>query len=91
MLNSTLYLQYHRSSKATLNRIAGHLRDEDENSLCPVHSIPMVLLEKRDHQGYALDMYHLKCPHFECDYKQKLKSPGQLAAFLNRKEGRGIC
>ena len=77
--------------KATLSRVADHLRDEDENSLCPVHSIPMVLQEKRDHQGHALDMYYLKCLHFECDYIQKLKSPGQLAAFLNRKEGRGIC
>lgn len=77
--------------KATLRRVADHLRDEDEASLCPVHNIPMILLEKRDHQGHALDMYHLRCPHFECSYIQKLKSPGQLAAFLHRKEGRGIC
>ncbi len=77
--------------KATLNRVADHLRDEDEDSLCPVHNVPMILREKRDHQGHALDMYFLTCPHFECDYVQKLKSPSQLAAFLHRKEGRGIC
>jgi hypothetical protein len=76
--------------RASTARIENHLGEEDGNILCPMHHLPMVLREKRDHQGFALDMFHLRCPHFECHQTQKLKSPAQLAAFLHRKEGRGI-
>ncbi|WP_157871854.1 hypothetical protein [Gloeothece verrucosa] len=50
----------------------------------------MVLREKYGHGDVALDMYYLACPHPGCGQTVKLKSAAQLAAFLRRKEGRGI-
>jgi toxin ParE1/3/4 len=32
----------------------------------------------------------LRCPHFQCQHTVKLKSLAQIAAFLHRKEERGI-
>lgn len=67
--------------KATINRVKYHLRDKD---------VPMILREKREHKGVALDMFFLACPHPQCRQLVKFKSPAQLAAYLSRKEGRGI-
>jgi predicted aconitase len=50
----------------------------------------MILREKKEHNGSVLDMFYLGCPHLGCKQVVKLKSPAQLAAFLRRKEGKGI-
>jgi hypothetical protein len=77
-------------SKATVSRIKSHLKEKDDDILCPIHHVPMILREKRDHSGVALDMFFLACPHIGCQQIVKLKSPAQLAAYLKRREGRGI-
>ena len=76
--------------KVVIDRIHSHLRQKDDEVLCPVHHVPMVLREKREHQGVVLDMFFLACPHTNCQQIVKLKSPAQLAAYLKRREGRGI-
>ena len=75
---------------ATVDRVKSHLKQKDDETLCPIHHIPMLLREKLDHQGMALDMFSLRCPHQGCQQLVKLKSPAQLAAYLSRQEGRGI-
>ncbi|BAZ41125.1 hypothetical protein NIES4101_70870 [Calothrix sp. NIES-4101] len=77
-------------SKATVSRIKSHLKEKDDDILCPIHHVPMTLREKRDHSGVALDIFFLACPHIGCQQIVKLKSPAQLAAYLKRREGRGI-
>jgi hypothetical protein len=62
---------------------------------CPYHGVPMVLNEKKYNDGSLLDKFHLKCPYYRydktgCDYMEKFKSYGQLAAFLKHTTGRGI-
>ncbi len=76
--------------KATVDRMKSYVKEKDDEVLCPTHYVPMILREKREHQGVALDMFSLRCPHPGCPQLVKLKSPGQLAAFLSRREGRGI-
>jgi hypothetical protein len=76
--------------KAIVDRVKSHLREKDDEVLCPTHHVPMILREKREHQGIALDMFSLRCPHPGCQQLVKLKSPAQLAAYLRRREGRGI-
>jgi hypothetical protein len=76
--------------KATVDRIRHHLKEKDDEVLCSTHHVPMILREKREHQGVALDMFFLGCPHPGCQQLVKLKSPAQLAAYLRRREGRGI-
>lgn len=90
--NQELSTIFHDSSvkKSTIYRIKSHLKTKDDEILCPVHHVPMILREKREHLGIALDMFFLACPHFECQQIVKLKSPAQLAAYLKRREGRGI-
>lgn len=75
--------------RAVVNRVRSHIRDKDVDMLCPVHLIPMILKEKRENTG-ALDIFYLGCLHPGCGQTVKLKSPAQLAAYLDRKEGRGI-
>ena len=90
--NSDLNLIY--SSKTVQNSVTKRMRehkgDRDEEILCPIHHVPMVLREKKEHLGVALDIYFLGCPHPSCGQTIKLKSAAQLAAFLRRKEGQGI-
>ena len=76
--------------KATIERVKSHVREKDDDILCPIHHIPMILREKRQHLGFVLDMFFLRCPHQGCQQIRKLKSPAQLAAYLKSKEGRGI-
>ncbi|MBD2356915.1 hypothetical protein H6G41_20180 [Tolypothrix sp. FACHB-123] len=90
--NQQLSTIFHDTSvkKATISRIKSHLKEKDDEILCPVHHIPMILREKFNHSGVALDMFFLACPHTGCQQIVKLKSPAQLAAYLKRREGRGI-
>lgn len=76
----------------TVVRLRQHLGEEDRDILCPIHHVPMILREKdkSNHSNVVLDMFHLRCPHFECQQTVKLKSLAQIAAFLHRKEERGI-
>lgn len=73
-----------------IDRITGQKGNKDQDVLCPIHHVPMVLREKNDHNHTVLDMYFLACSHYQCRQKVKLKSPAQLAAFLKRREGQGI-
>jgi hypothetical protein len=77
-------------NRTIISRIKSHVKQKDNDILCPIHHVPMILREKRDHSGVALDMFFLACPHIGCQQIVKLKSPAQLAAYLHRKEGRGI-
>jgi hypothetical protein len=80
----------HSVKKATVDRMSSHLKEKDDEVLCSTHYVPMILREKLNHQGVVLDMYYLRCPHPGCPQLVKLKSHAQLAAFLRRREGRGI-
>lgn len=71
-------------------RVKDYISERDIDILCKIHYIPMILCEKKNHNGSVLDMYHLKCPNHSCGQTIKLKSAAQLAAFLRRKEGKGI-
>ncbi|MEH2277607.1 MAG: hypothetical protein V7K40_23155 [Nostoc sp.] len=73
-----------------VDRVRQHLKVENSNVLCPIHHMPMVLREKRNHSDVVIDMFYLQCPHFGCQQLVKLKSAAQIAAFLHSKEGRGI-
>lgn len=90
--NQQLSTIFHDTSvkRATISRIKSHLKEKDDEILCPVHHLPMILREKLNHSGVALDMFFLRCPHTGCQQIVKLKSPAQLAAYLKRREGRGI-
>lgn len=82
--------------QSVIGRIGEHLNQEDAEVLCPVHMVPMVLRQKRAHNGHILDMYFLACSHMandaqlRCGHTVKLKSYPQLAAYLRRVEGTGI-
>lgn len=74
-----------------VSRMRGHVGKPDEDVVCPVHLVPMILKEKANSSGGPLlDRYHLRCPHFQCSQTTKLKSYPQLAAYLRRQEGSGI-
>ncbi|PZV11867.1 MAG: hypothetical protein DCF22_13570 [Leptolyngbya sp.] len=97
--NRELSKIFHQPSVETaiVKRVKSHLQEKDDEVMCPVHHLPMILREKQDHKGAALDMFYLACPHnpgrdyhASCPQKVKLKSPAQLAAYLTRKEERGI-
>lgn len=100
LANQELSTIFHQPSveTAVVKRVKSHIQEKDDEILCPVHHLPMILREKRDHQGAALDMFYLACPHNPdirnyqagCQQKVKLKSPAQLAAYLTRSENRGI-
>lgn len=77
--------------KTTILRMNEHLGQDDEDIVCPVHFIPMILREKNGGaDGPLLDRYHLRCAHFQCSQTTKLKSFAQLASYLRRKDGTGI-
>lgn len=90
--NSDLNLIYSAKSvqNSVTNRMREHKGNKDQEIICPIHHIPMVLREKKEHGGAALDMFFLACPHYNCSQMVKLKSAPQLAAFLRRREGQGI-
>jgi hypothetical protein len=71
-------------------RVAEHVGEPDDHVLCPMHHRPMVLRQKKEHDGTVLDMYHLRCVHDGCSQMMKLKTLPQLAAYLRRSEGTGI-
>ncbi|MEH1903988.1 MAG: hypothetical protein V7L04_21905 [Nostoc sp.] len=73
-----------------VDRVKQHLKLENSDVLCPIHHMPMVLHEKRNHSNVVIDMFYLQCPHLGCQHLVKLKSAAQIAAFLHGKEGRGI-
>jgi hypothetical protein len=76
----------------TRKRIGRHTKDVVNDYVCPIHKEPLVLREKNDSNG-ILDAFFLGCPLFSkqnCRYVLKLKSPAQLAAFLDKTENRGI-
>jgi hypothetical protein len=77
--------------KTTNERLRGHLGESDVDVLCPVHMTPMILRMKIGaNEMPLLDKYHLRCPNPNCSQTTKLKSFPQLAAYLRRKEGKGI-
>lgn len=77
--------------KSTIQRMNGHLGQGDEDIVCPVHFVPMILREKSNGaDGPLLDRYNLRCAHFQCTQTTKLKSFAQLASYLRRKDGAGI-
>lgn len=79
------------TQKSIDERLSGHLGETDVDVLCPVHLTAMILKEKRGPSDMPLlDKYYLRCSHAGCSQTTKLKSWAQLAAYLNRKEGRGI-
>jgi hypothetical protein len=90
--NSDLSIIYTQKNvqQSVSKRVKDHIRSKDNDILCKVHYIPMILRGKREHNGSILDMYYLGCQHPGCKQVVKLKSPAQLAAFLRRNEGRGI-
>lgn len=72
-------------------RLGSHLGEKDVDMICPVHLTAMKLQRKRGPDDMPLlDKYHLRCTHEGCGQTTKLKSFPQLAAYLNRAEGKGI-
>lgn len=82
--------------QSIIARVADHLNQEDTDVPCPVHLVPMILRQKRNHNGHVLDMFFLSCSHLakdtqlRCGHTVKLKSYAQLAAYLRRSESTGI-
>jgi hypothetical protein len=73
------------------NRLKNHLGETDVDVLCPVHLIPMQHKEKpRTLDIPFFDRHFLYCPNTNCSQTTKLKSFPQVAAYLRRKEGKGI-
>jgi hypothetical protein len=72
-------------------RLGSHLGEKDVDVICPVHLTAMKLQRKQGPDDMPLlDKYHLRCTHDGCSQTTKLKSFPQLAAYLNRAEGKGI-
>ncbi|MBJ7901225.1 MAG: hypothetical protein GC158_15185 [Cyanobacteria bacterium RI_101] len=90
--NTDLNTIFHEPTSIThiSKRMREHIKGKDNEILCKQHHIPMILDMKNNPVGGLLDAYYLKCPHPSCGQKVKLKSPAQLAAFLKRREGRGL-
>jgi hypothetical protein len=79
------------SQRSIEDRLNGHLGETDVDVVCPIHLTPMEHREKKGPSDMPLlDKHHLRCTHAGCTQTTKLKSWAQLAAYLNRKEGRGI-
>jgi len=79
------------TQKSIDERLMGHLGETDVDVLCPVHLTAMKLRQKMGPTDMPLlDKYYLRCSHAGCSQTTKLKSWAQLAAYLNRKEGKGI-
>jgi hypothetical protein len=82
-------------SQRLITRRMGEMKHEaNDVYLCPVHQEPMVLQEKNNAEG-ILDMYFLGCPRWKpggqgCSQVVKLKSPAQLASYLESSSGRGL-
>lgn len=77
----------------TIRRVRKHQRENIDDYVCPTHKEPLILREKREDTG-ILDKFFLGCPRWTpqggCTYVLKLKSPAQLASFLDKTEARGI-
>ncbi len=63
----------------------------DNDILCPVHLVAMEHKKKYNSENLPLlDRHYLRCPNPNCSQTTKLKSYAQVAAYLRRKEGKGI-
>jgi len=63
----------------------------DNDILCPVHLVAMKHKKKYNSENLPyLDRHYLRCPNPNCSQTTKLKSYAQIAAYLRRKEGKGI-
>lgn len=79
------------TQKSIEKRLGSHLGKKDIDVICPVHLIPMVHRKKVGPSDMPLlDRHHLRCTHAGCTQTIQLKSWAQLAAYLDRKEGKGI-
>lgn len=79
----------------TAGRVRGHLGDEDQAILCPIHLMPLKLLQTANSSGLLLDTYQYTClgVHADgkaCNHTVPVKSFGQVSGLLSRAEGRGI-
>lgn len=89
--NQTLTSIAKGEQKSIDRRLASHLGEKDVDVICPVHLTAMKLQKKRGPDDMPLlDKYHLRCTHEGCSQITKLKSFPQLAAYMNRAEGKGI-
>ena len=92
--NNELSLIFNDSTiqKHTLTRVGEHRNQSVEEYVCPFHKVPLILKPKKE-AGGALDAFFLGCPLWaeeNCTFVLKLKSPAQLASFLQKTEDRGI-
>jgi len=72
-------------------RLKVHLGEKDVDIVCPVHKTAMELKERRGSDDLPiLDRFYLRCTHQGCSQTTKLKSFPQVAAYLQRQEGKGI-
>jgi hypothetical protein len=79
----------------THGRVRQHLGDEDKQLVCPLHLLPMKLLEKRHRGGLVLDSYEYVCLGVSpdgraCEHNVELQTMPQVASMLRRTEGDGI-
>ena len=92
--NNELSLIFHEQSiqQHTLKRVDTNRNQSVDKYVCPFHKEPLVL-RKKNEAGGALDTFFLACPQWasaNCTYVLKLKSPAQLASFLQKTENCGI-
>jgi ssDNA-binding Zn-finger/Zn-ribbon topoisomerase 1 len=92
--NDELSLIFNEKSiqQHTLKRVDAHRNQSVDKYVCPFHKEPLVLRRKNE-AGGALDTFFLGCPQWvsaNCTYVLKLKSPAQLASFLQKTEDCGI-
>jgi hypothetical protein len=79
----------------TAGRVRSHLGDDDEAIICPVHLLPMKLLQAANAGGRLLDSYQYVCLGVfpdgrACNHTVPVASFGQVSGMLTRTEGRGI-
>lgn len=79
----------------THTRLRESLGDDDEQMICPLHVLPMKLLQRIGSSGLMLDSYEYICLGVTtdgrgCRHKVEVKSFPQVSAVLRRRDGIGI-
>lgn len=76
-------------------RVRSLLGELDDDLMCPVHALPMRLIEKSKPGGHLLDSYQYVCSSIQvcqrvCGYTVLLETFPQVASLLRRKTSKGI-
>lgn len=79
----------------THSRVRQHLGDDDKELVCPIHLLPLKLMQSPRPSGKICGSYEYVCLSVNadgsfCSHKVTLDSMPQVASMLQRTEGEGI-